>query len=243
MRSISNYVSFYSTKFYVFTYVFIKNIFFIKWENVKGIYLPLKFSLGFNTLRWIVNHQYEINEISIVEKTISTDDIVLEIGTGLGFVSTFCSRVINNNIYTFEANSNNFEISKNVFKKNNVKPHIENIILGCANGNVDFSINYKNILASSLINTTKNTIKIATHDLNITINNIKPTYLIMDIEGGEYDIFKIIDFQTIQKIQFELHPKLLNEEKCNEIFEILKANQFIIDNNISKNNNYYFTKS
>ena len=243
MRSLIHYFSFYYTKFYVFTYVFIKNIFFNKWENVKGIYLPLEFSLGFDTLRWIVNHQYEINEISIIEKTIKTEDVILEIGTGLGFVSAFCSKVINNKIYTFEANPNNFEISKKVFKKNNVNPHIENIILGSTNGNVHFSINNKNILASSLISTTKNTIKIATRDLNITINSIKPTYLVMDIEGGEYDIFKIINFQTIRKLQFELHPKLLNEEKCNEIFEILKTNQFNIDNNISKNNNYYFSKS
>lgn len=117
MRNLFHYFSFYCTKFYVFTYVFIKNIFFIKWENIKGIYLPLEFSLGFDTLRWIVNHQYEINEIAIIEKTIKTEDVILEIGTGLGFVSAFCSKVINNNIYTFEANSNNFEISKKVFKK------------------------------------------------------------------------------------------------------------------------------
>ena len=76
----------------------------------------------------------------------------------------------------------------------------------------------------------------------ITLATLKPNFLIMDIEGAEYDIFKIIEFQTINKIQFELHPSILGEEKCGEIFSILNKNNFLIDKSISDERNFYFEK-
>jgi FkbM family methyltransferase len=243
MRTLYHFISFYFTKFYVFTYIFIKFLFGIKWEKVNEIYLPLEFSFGFNTLRWIVNHKYEINEISIIENTLQPEDIVIEIGTGLGFVSTFCSKKNGNNVFTYEANTNNYNICKKVFEKNNVSPQHENAILGEHDGFINFSINNKSILASSLINKCDTITKIKTKNLNDTISEIQPNYLIMDIEGGEYDIFKIINFQSIDKIQFELHPLLLREEKCNEIFQLLKTNHFTKNDFLSKNNNYYYTKN
>lgn len=243
MRALRHFISYYLTKIYVFIYIFFKNLFGIKWEKVKGIYLPLEFRLGFDTLRWIVNHKYEINEISIIENTIESEDIVLEVGTGLGFISSFCCQKNNNKVYTFEANPNNYKICKNVFKKNEVSPNHENIILGEQDATINFTSDNNRILASSLLIKSDSFTTIQTLDLNKKISRINPTYLIMDIEGGEYDILKIIDFQSIYKIQFELHPKLLDEVKCNEIFELLKANHFIKNETLSKNNNYYFNRN
>ena len=117
MRNIQHLITYTFVKFYVYTYIFLKKLLGIKWEKVNGIYLPLDLNLGFDTLRWIVNHQYEINEIQIIQNTIQTEDIVLEIGTGLGFVSSFCCKKNNNKVYTFEAKPNNYEICKNVFIK------------------------------------------------------------------------------------------------------------------------------
>ena len=93
-----------------------------------------------------------------------------------------------------------------------------------------------------MLNKNETSILIKTQNLNNIISSVKPNYLIMDIEGGEYEIFKIIDFQTIVKIQFELHPQLIDETKCVEIFDVLKANNFKKNISLSKNNNFYFSK-
>ena len=241
MRKILDLITYYFVKIYVFTYIFFKKITGIKWEKVNSIYLPLDFSIGFDTLRWIVNHQYEINEIQIIQNTIQTEDIVLEIGTGLGFISSFCCKKNNNKVYTFEANPNNYEICKNVFIKNGVNPNHQNIVLSNDEGTINFSVNNKRRLASSLLNKNENITLIQTQNLNNIISSVKPNYLIMDIEGGEYEIFKIIDFQYICKVQFELHPQLLDESKCVEIFDLLEANHFTKNETLSKNNNFYET--
>ena len=78
--------------------------------------------------------------------------------------------------------------------------------------------------------------------LNDVIQKIKPTYFIMDIEGGEYDVFSMIDFQTIKKIQFELHPEILGIEKVNQIFLVLAKHGFKEDKNIASVNNFYFSR-
>ena len=202
--------------------------------------MPVRREIGFNTLRWILNGQYEQGEINIIKEHLVAGEKVLEIGTGLGFISAFSAkRTGSDNVFTFEANPSNAATAKEVFKKNHVYPAIENLMLGAGGGQVDFPINKKSRLASSLKGTDTDTVSIRTEDLNETIKIIRPDFLIMDIEGAEYDIFRIIRYQTIKKIQFELHPQILGETKCNEIFAILAKSNFI-KHPISDDRNFYY---
>jgi FkbM family methyltransferase len=214
------------------------------WKLVKGIYMPLQFSVGFNTLRWIVNGQYEMGEYTIVKEKISSQDIVMEIGTGLGFISSLCSKKIGSqNVHTYEANPLNIQMAKEVFIKNNVSPNIVNALLANENGIAKFSVNKKSRLASSFsININDEFVSLQQLSLNEVISELKPSFLIMDIEGGEYDIFKIIDFQMITKIQFELHPAILGKDKCDEIFLLLAKNKFEKILDLEDGRNFYFQK-
>jgi len=242
MRLFLNKISFRYHKIFVFLYIRFKFFLGNPWVLVDIVQMPLFKEIGFNTLRWIVNGQYEIGELNIVKHTIEQQDIVMEIGTGLGFISTFCAKVTSSSqVFTFEANPLNYETSKLVFEKNKVSPSMRNCFLSNEVGYIDFPVNKKNRLASSTLNNNE-TIQIEKIDLNNTIKKINPNYLIMDIEGSEYDIFKIIDFHTIKKIQFELHPKILDDSKCNFIFNILKSNGFEMDLLHSVEPNYFFKK-
>lgn len=182
-------------------------------------------------------------EIRIIKDQLKTGDIILEIGTGLGFVSSFCAkRIGSENVFTFEANPVNIEIARRVFIKNSVNPVLENAILSEDEGVVEFSVDKKNILASSLLVSKNDSIKVEKISLNDVIAAIKPNFLVMDIEGAEYEIFKQISLQSIIKIQFELHPYIIGEEKCTEIFKLLNCNGFLKDERLSVNSNYYFFK-
>ncbi len=239
-----SFLKFYYKKIHIGAYILFKKFTKNEWRIVEGVYLPLWNSIGFNTLRWIVNGQYEQNEISIIKAKLKQGDRVLEIGTGLGFVSTFCANSIGSeNVFTFEANPMNVTIAKKVFTKNKVKPTITNALLDTEEGITKFPVNYKSRLASSLfIDRDNNFVTINKISLNVQINKINPTFLLMDIEGGEYYIFKNIQFKNINKIQFELHPKILGQIKCNEIFDVLLNNGFQKDTNISRNDNFFFFK-
>ena len=213
------------------------------WKNVQGVLLPLMPQAGYSTNRWIVNGRYEMEEINIIKARLHTQDRVLEIGTGLGFVSTYCSRVIGSDkVFTYEANTNNIPLIKKVFKKNNVDPSLTNALLSSKNGTASFPVNTSNLLGSSLFINNDNHITVPQIILNEVIKNIQPTFLIMDIEGGEFDIFSMISFQSIKKIQFELHPAILGNEKCEQIFNILHQHGFVQDKEICTQVNFYFYK-
>jgi FkbM family methyltransferase len=203
--------------------------------------MPLNKDIGFNTLRWIVNERYEEAEIEIISRNITNQDIILEVGTGLGFVSSYCSKCIGSDrVYSFEANPYNIETAKSVFKKNDVYPFLRNAILGSSDGVMQFPVNKKSRLASSLFQHKGDFVDVPIIKLNQLISEIKPTFLMMDIEGGEYDIFKLIEFQTIKKIQVELHPDILGQGKTVELFLILEQNEFEIGFSHSDQRNYFF---
>jgi len=64
----------------------------------------------------------------------------------------------------------------------------------------------------------------------------------MDIEGNEFEVFSIIEFQSIVKIQFELHTLLLKRDEIDFIFQRLADNHFVKDDLVSTEKNYYFEK-
>lgn len=244
LQEFRNKVNYHKHKLFVFVYVKYKAIINNPWCSIDGISLPLFSDIGFNTLRWIINGEYEIGEINIIKNSIEKDDVILEIGTGLGFVASYCTKVTSSSqVFTFEANPLNYILAKSVFKKNNVSPLIKNAFLTEEEGDIDFPINIKSRLASSIKSDTKDFYTVQKLKLNEIINEIKPTYLIMDIEGAEFDVFSIISFQTIKKIQFELHPSVLDKPKCDFIFDLLLKNGYNLDENISKHPNYYFLKN
>lgn len=231
------------TRLYVSCFVYVRNLFNIYWHPVQGVYLPLRWEIGFNTLRWIVNGEYENGEIELIRQRIDKSDKVIEIGTGLGFVSSFCAKIVgSDNVYSFEANPLNVEIALAVYEKNNVMPHLQNALLSDTKGEIDFPVNTSSRLASSVLKRTEKIVNVPKLNLNETIKQIKPTFLIMDIEGAEYEVFRIINFQTITKIQVELHPSILGEAKIKEIFDLLYENNFNVDISIPDGRNYFFKR-
>jgi len=243
LRKIRNKVSFHIHRIFVSLYVTYKLIIGKPWRSIDGVSLPLFSDIGFNTLRWIINGKYEIGEINIIKNTIQKEDIILEIGTGLGFISSYCAKVTHSSqVFTFEANPLNYETAKSVFKKNMVSPIIKNALLSDEEGVVNFPINQKSRLASTIKSKSDKFVTIQKLNLNKIIKDITPTYLIMDIEGAEFDVFSIINFQTIKKIQFELHPSKLDKSKCDFIFNLLLENEFELDKSNSIDPNYYFSK-
>lgn len=226
-------MSFYSIRYFLYP-----------WKRIEGIDIPVKISMGYSVLRFIDNGQYESGEVTIVKNTLTTEDRVLELGTGLGFISAYCSKKIGDNkVFTYEANPAMEPMISQLYKKNNVLPVVKFAMLGREKGLKKFYVSENGFFSSSQI-PLKNAkeIDVEVLPLNEVIQVIQPTYFIMDIEGGEYDVFSFIDFQTIRKIQFELHPDLLGKEKVNEIFSLLAKNGFKEEEKVESLNNFFFSR-
>jgi len=241
---LANAIKFHGLKWLRFTWYYLYFCIY-KWKKLQGIYLPVYPRFGYSVLRFIYNETYECEELDILKFKLEKTDKVLELGTGIGFISTYCAQKIGSEkVYTFEANIFMEPVIEEVFRKNKVTPKFQVALLGNRELESQFNAQRNFLSSSQKINDTRSgKIEVPFLDLNETIKKHVPNYLVMDIEGNEYDVFSIIDFQTIYKVQFELHPTLLNSEKVDFIFKKLADNNFIKDDRLSTEKNYYFEKN
>lgn len=183
--------------------------------DVEGIKIKIPL-LASNVIRSaLFEGYYEASELQIVMNRLSQDDIVMEIGAGLGLLSTYCAKQIGNDkVFTFEANPALKQPIKTNYALNQVNPKLEIGLVGAQAGFSTFYVN-NDFWGSSIINTAENTkpIKIPVISFNEKIREINPTFLLIDIEGGEYELLKYADFHNVKKLMIEIHKRILTPEQ------------------------------
>lgn len=101
------------------------------------------------------------------------------------------------------------------YELNGLSPKLEICLLSDRAGEADFFVE-PDFWSSSTIRRGEAAAvrKVPMRSLNEEIRRIGPTFLILDIEGGEYDLLQILDdFQTIKKVSIELHEDVIGPEK------------------------------
>jgi FkbM family methyltransferase len=201
--------------------------------NVYGfkIYSPKKidkyFFANLNTkFNSLVKENYETSERELILKHLKNDDKVLELGGCIGVISNVINKKINNKDkhVVLEIDKLKYEYLNKNKRVNNANFHLINGALsnkqnlyyeGSGNFWSGRLVNYKTLAPIS-------TISLA--DLQEKFN-IKFNTLVMDIEGGEFDVFSEIDFKYLKKVIFENHFSL-------------SSNKYIIMEEILNNNNF-----
>ncbi len=203
-------------------------------ENIKG-----------HILRTIYTQTYEGSEFKIIKSQLESDDVVMELGTGIGFISSYCAKQIGSErVFTYEANPQlESDIVRN-YQLNNVAPNLEMCILGEQSGEKTFYLQ-KDYWISSVIPTSSYSqkINVRVKSFNEAILQIKPTFLIIDIEGGEYDLFKYADLSNVKKICLELHHDVLGKQKTNFVLSKLASWGFLLDEKISLKQELFLQKA
>jgi hypothetical protein len=126
-------------------------------------------------------------------------------------------------------------------EKNHVSPQVYNTFLADGDGECEFHLN-DDFWASSSVVKTASTRKVMIRkvSLNDEIRRITPTFLIVDIEGGEKDFFALADLTGVNKICMETHPGILTDKEISEIFNGLINDGFWLDFSIVRKNVFYF---
>lgn len=153
--------------------------------------------------------KYEAEEYYLVNKYISNSDIVLELGGCLGFISIAINKKLEKpkNHIVLEPNYN----LKIFLEKNKDNNKCGFIIESKVISKAPFKYLYFNntILGSSLKIKSKNFVKVQ----GVTIKDLEKKYklrfntLVIDIEGGELELFKEMNFKEydFKKIIVEFH--------------------------------------
>jgi FkbM family methyltransferase len=184
--------------------------------------------MGDGPLRALREGNYEGGELAAIERYIRPEDVVLEMGTGIGFITLFCSRVVGaKSVHTFEANpSLETKIRKN-FALNNMFPHLTIAVLGDRDGEVEFHLQPEYWSSSRLkyANSTQS-VMVKQLSVNKALEAIRPTMIVMDIEGGECELVPMMNLTGVKRFMLELHPFLTGEKAATSVVNRLLSDGF-----------------
>ena len=179
--------------------------------EIEGIKLYRGSGLSIPVLESLKAERYETPEARIVGHALQAGDIVLELGTGLGFISSLCAkRIGGDNVHSFEANpALRRAILKN-YRLNALSPRLEIALLGEKSGAITFYV-MKNFWSSSAIRRHPGArpIQVPMKCFNDELARIRPSFLIIDIEGGERDFIRYACLEGVRKVCIELHPHVI----------------------------------
>jgi len=183
--------------------------------EIGGVKLRLERDIPSRLRTIIYRGFYEQAEREIVKTRLMPDDVVLELGTGIGLIASSCAlKIGSNRVHTFEANPALIPRIKETFQLNGVSPILHNYILGEGEAKRIFYVTPEFWSSSTIKRRGKSSeVSVEQKDFNSVLREIQPTFLIVDIEGGEFDLFQYADLQSVRKLAIELHARIIGPER------------------------------
>jgi len=212
-----------------------------EWADNHGVSLPVRHPLVSEGIaREIYLGDYEAKEIDIIDNRLSPEDTVFEVGGGLGFLSAYCAkRVGSHHVVTYEANPDLIPVIRDTHARNAVTPTVINALLACGEGTREFHLE-QDFWASSAHRQGGRAITVPQLDLNTELRRLRPSFLIVDIEGGEAEFFSVADLSSVVKICVETHADVLGNRALSEMFAHIVAQGFVFDFSLIRKNVFYF---
>lgn len=178
--------------------------------------------------RALRTNAYEAREAEAIKAILKRDDVVLELGAGMGYMSTFMARKLKvKEVHAFEANPHMIPYIEEVYRQNNIETaHIHNAILGKRKGTAKFYVR-SNFVASSLEENPKgggpviDVVDVEVRNFNSVLKKLKPTVLVCDIEGAEADLLPGTDLSCLRAAVVELHPQWIGQKGVQDVFDVM----------------------
>ena len=194
----------------------------------RGLRFPDDSSVLTPRLRRLLrSRRYEAGEANAVRALVGPDDVALELGAGIGFMSTLMAKSCKaREVHSFEANPRLIRYIRQVHALNGVSQvKLTNALLGARKGKATF-YERDDLLASSLDPDPPGVgaAVIATHEVEVlniktVMRAIKPTALICDIEGAEATLLPLADLSTVRVAVLELHPQWIGKDGVQAVFD------------------------
>ncbi|MCA9055070.1 MAG: FkbM family methyltransferase [Planctomycetaceae bacterium] len=212
-----------------------------------GVRIDLGPVAGTRYARSFYRDTHERDERDIVGKHLTSTDTVLELGAGMGIVTILCcQRIGSSRVHTFEANQRLEAALRRNFELNGVSPRLDLRMVSLAAGPQEFFVSDRFVLSSrhstasgaGSHRTTIESVPIAD-----VLADVRPTFLIADIEGGEVDLADAgIDLQGVRKICLEMHPHIIGDDGVSRVVAALVQQGFSLCLNESRGNVMYFER-
>ena len=173
----------------------------------------------------------EAEEVILAAQMISTSDVVVEFGAGLGIAAARVhKRCRPARHICFEANPRCAAYSTPLFAQNQMQIELVNKALG--NGQALAFYAMQDYILSSFdrpdAGADYTEIEVETVPLAQVLAEYRPDAVFCDIEGAELAYFTAEDFSPVQKIIIELHPKSYGKSGLDEFIRRMQQHGFAL---------------
>ena len=197
--------------------------------TIDGVRICLDERLSPKMVSVLASGRHEQAERQLIHSVLGPDDIVLELGTGIGLLSIICAKTLgSDSVHTYEANPALEPIVRANFALNDVEPSLTISALGSVAGEMKLNIT-ADFWASSVYpsDDVQHVISVRVNCFNDAVKRIRPTFLVIDIEGGEVDVLQDADLATVEKIVIEIHPQFLGLRAANALRRRIRRSGFV----------------
>lgn len=174
------------------------------------------------------NNRYEGGECAALRRILRPGDRVLELGAGVGLLSTVAGMVDGvESVTTVEANPDLIPLIRETHRLNDVTiVDLRNGVATPEDGpDIDFYLR-PDFWASSMEPDSRpftRTVSLRRYGLKSLIAEVNPTVIVCDIEGGEMSLFDEADLSGVRAMVVEFHPKVYGDNGVAKIMGILAA--------------------
>lgn len=210
-----------------------------------GVKLPIPEATPEALRRAIYSERYERGEAFCVARRLEQSDRVLEFGAGIGLLSTLSAlRVGSENVASFEANPALIDHIRATHRANNVWPELRHALVSTSSEPARrFFVDDCFMASSATPAESELGIEVPCVDANEAIHEFRPSFVVIDVEGGELELLPHIDWTGVSKLLVEFHPQTNGEDGIAFLHEVLDARGFAVDRGISSSHKRFFART
>lgn len=199
-----------------------------------GVDVPASAFLTETRIERINAARYEGQEIAGALHVVREDDRVLEVGAGLGVVGAVIAKNARpEKVLSFEANPELVPVIRALHQMNALGDRVElrnQVLFAGPDRPATMAFHVRNsFLGSSLLNEggrPSQVVEVPTADMAEVLTELRPTVLVMDIEGGELALLEAMDLAPFRAIVIEFHPEAYAVAGMRRCKTILRAAGF-----------------
>ncbi|MFK4822615.1 FkbM family methyltransferase [Ochrobactrum quorumnocens] len=206
----------------------------VKVLKIHGINVPISAD-EVSPVIWqaLTSGNYEAKEANSIFKAVKPGDRVLELGSGLGIITSIIAKIENVFVWGFEANPSTAALAHRVIEANK----LDNVVLsqGILTANEPCSIRFyvrRDFWMSSMDENQgpyERSIDLPSSNIDQLIALLGINVIVMDIEGAELDLLKNASLTGVERIALELHDHLYGLAGIRDITYALATRGFAYD--------------
>lgn len=201
-----------------------------------------------NVREAICSGRFEATEARMLANAVEPGDRVVEIGAGIGFISTLLDRDPRvRSVIAVEANPVLLDYMAQLHERNDVgKVRRLHGVLDTSDERRLATFYLRRDFWMGSLSATPNpyyaTVEVPTYDFSTLLREEKATLIVCDVEGAEARLFEGVDLSRVDRILLELHDHVTGLSGVGALFGTLAAQGFTYDPRNSEGSVVLFRK-